>query len=29
LRGWCLGLVVIAATVTCVCGVFGAIQGLL
>jgi len=24
-----LGLVVIVATVTCVCGVFGAIQGLL
>jgi Mn2+/Fe2+ NRAMP family transporter len=29
LRGWYLGLVVIAATVTCACGVFGAIQGLL
>ena len=29
LRGWYLGLVVIAATVTCARGVFGAIQGLL
>jgi len=29
LRGWYLGLVVIAATLTCACGIFGAIHGLL
>jgi Mn2+/Fe2+ NRAMP family transporter len=29
LRGWYLGLVVIAATLTCACGMFGAIHGLL
>jgi Mn2+/Fe2+ NRAMP family transporter len=29
LRGWYLGLVVIAATFTCACGIFGAIHGLL
>jgi lipopolysaccharide export LptBFGC system permease protein LptF len=29
LHGWYFGLVVIAATLTCVCGIFGAIQGLL
>ena len=29
LRGWYLGLVVIASTVTCACAVFGAIHGLL
>jgi len=29
LRGWYLGLVVVAATVTCVCGIAGAIYGLL
>jgi Mn2+/Fe2+ NRAMP family transporter len=29
LRGWYLGLVVIAVTLTCACGIFGAIRGLL
>jgi len=29
LRGWYFGLVVIAATLTCACGIFGAIHGLL
>ena len=29
LRGWYLGLVVIAAALTCACGIFGAIHGLL
>jgi Mn2+/Fe2+ NRAMP family transporter len=29
LRGWYLGLVVIGATLTCACGIFGAIHGLL
>jgi len=29
LRGWYLGLVIIAATLTCVCGIFGAVHGLL
>jgi hypothetical protein len=29
LRGWYLGLIVTAATLTCVCGIFGAIHGLL
>jgi len=29
LRGWYLGLVVVAATVTCVCGIAGAIYGFL
>jgi hypothetical protein len=28
LRGWYLGLVVIAAALTCACGIFGAIHGL-
>jgi Mn2+/Fe2+ NRAMP family transporter len=29
LRGWYLGLVIIAAAITCACGIFGAIHGLL
>jgi len=29
LRGWYLGLVVITATLTCACGIFGAVHGLL
>ena len=29
LRGWYLGHVVIAATLTCACGIFGGIHGLL